>query len=236
MHQHVCYKRTNVKNTMSKKVKILDIQSLTHDVKQFKIEKPEDYTFLPGQATELAISNDKWKGEPRPFTFTSLPDEDHLEFVIKSYGDHDGVTNQLDKLVVGDELLIDDSWGAIQFKGDGIFIAGGAGITPFIGIFKWLHAKGKLNGNSLFFANKTRKDVILEDYFRNILDDDFISILDGENASGHEHGRIDEEFLKKHIQDYSQHFYVCGPDAMVKAISETLEKLGAKPDAIIFEK
>ena len=216
--------------------KILEIHPLTHDLKQFKVEKPKDYSFIPGQATELAINLDKWKDEPRPFTFTSLPDEDHLEFVIKSYRDHDGVTNQLDKLKVGDEMLIDDSWGAIQYKGKGIFIVGGAGVTPFIGIFKWLQAKGELEGNKLFFANKTRKDVILEDHFREVLGENFVSILDEESASGHEKGRIDEEFLKSHVQDFSQHFYVCGPDPMVKAISKTLEKLGAKPDAITFEK
>ncbi|MEN2280984.1 FAD-binding oxidoreductase [Algoriphagus sp. SE2] len=217
-------------------VKILDIKPLTHDVNQFKVEKPKGYSFIPGQATEVAINTEKWKDELRPFTFTSLPESDFLEFVIKSYKDHDGVTNQLDNMKVGDELLIDESWGAIKYNGKGVFIAGGAGVTPFIGIFNLLQEKGELEGNKLFFANKTKKDVILEDHFREVLGDNFVSILDEEEASGHESGRIDEEFLKKHVSDFSQHFYVCGPDPMVKAISETLEKLGAKPDAITFEK
>ena len=216
--------------------KLLDIQSVTHDVKQYKVEKPKGYSFIPGQATEVAINKPKWKEEKRPFTFTSLPEEDHLEFVIKSYADHDGVTNQLDKLSVGDELILDDSWGAIQYKGKGVFIAGGAGITPFIGIFKDLEAKGELIGNSLIFGNKTAEDVILESYFRKALGNDFISILEKEQAGGHQHGIIDRDFIQAHIQDFSQEFYVCGPDPMVKAISESLEKLGANPDAITFEK
>lgn len=232
----VCISTTNFNLTMSTIVKILDIQTLTHDVKQYTVEKPEGYTFIPGQATELAINKEEWKDELRPFTFTSLPDEDKLEFVIKSYADHDGVTNQLDRLVKGDELVLNDSWGAIQYKGKGVFIAGGAGITPFIAIIKDLKKKGDLAGNRLFFANKTKDDVILEDYFKDTLGSDFISILEKETVSGHEHGRIGANFLKNHVQDFSQHFYVCGPDPMVKAISETLEKLGAKPDAITFEK
>ncbi|WP_425639621.1 FAD-binding oxidoreductase [Algoriphagus yeomjeoni] len=216
--------------------KILDIQTLTHDVKQYKVEKPKDYSFTPGQATEVAINKPDWKEEKRPFTFTSLPEDDYLEFVIKSYADHDGVTNQLDRLVVGDELIFDDSWGAIEYKGKGTFIAGGAGVTPFIAIIKQLKSQGELSGNQLFFANKTKQDVILEKYFRETLKGDFCSILEKESAEGHEHGRVDEDFLKKHVEDFSQHFYVCGPDPMVKAISKTLEKLGAKPDAITFEK
>ena len=223
-------------NTTMNTVKILEIQKLTHDVKQYKVEKPSGFEFTPGQATEVAINKSEWKQEKRPFTFTSLPEDEHLEFVIKSYHDHDGVTNQLDHLKPGDELLIDDSWGAIHYKGTGVFIAGGAGITPFIAIIKSLKSKEKLDGNSLIFANKTQKDVILESYFRDNLEENFVSILDEEEVSGHESGRVDEEFLKKHVSDFSQHFYVCGPDPMVKAISKTLEKLGAKPDAITFEK
>lgn len=221
---------------MSDTKKIIEIQRLTHDVRQYKVEKPKGYKFEPGQATEIAINKEKWKNELRPFTFTSLPKDDFLEFVIKSYEDHQGVTNQLEKLEVGDELIINDSWGAIQYKGKGVFIAGGAGVTPFIAIIKDLESNGELDGNRLFFANKTKKDVILESYFQETLKGDFISILEKEEAEGHENGRIDESFLKKHVKDFSQHFYVCGPDPMVKAISETLEKLGAKPDAITFEK
>ncbi|WP_194976115.1 FAD-binding oxidoreductase [Aquiflexum lacus] len=221
---------------MSDIVKILNIEPLTHDVKLFKVEKPQDYDFVPGQATEVAINEEVWKEEKRPFTFTSLPEDEHLEFVIKSYRDHDGVTNKLDSLSVGNELIIDDAWGAIQYKGKGTFIAGGAGITPFIAIFKSLQAKGEIKGNRLFFANKTGKDVILESYFSDLLGKDFISVLDQEVKAGHKFGRIDKDFLKEHVNDFSQEFYVCGPEAMVKSISQSLEELGANPEGIVFEK
>jgi len=209
---------------------------LTHDVKQIKVEKPDGYSFISGQATDVAINKNEWKDEKRPFTFTSLPEDNQLEFMIKSYRDHEGVTNQIDTLAVGDELIIQDAWGAIQYKGKGVFIAGGAGITPFIGILKSLQAKGELVGNRLIFANKTAKDVILKSYFRDLLGDNFISILDKEEVSGHEFGMIDKAFLKKHIQDFTQKFYVCGPDPMVKAVSASLKELGADPDEIVFEK
>jgi ferredoxin-NADP reductase len=209
---------------------------LTHDVKQIKVEKPDGYSFISGQATDVAINKNEWKDEKRPFTFTSLPEDNQLEFMIKSYRDHEGVTNQIDTLAVGDELIIQDAWGAIQYKGKGVFIAGGAGITPFIGILKSLQAKGELVGNRLIVANKTAKDVILKSYFRDLLGDNFISILDKEEVSGHEFGMIDKAFLKKHIQDFTQKFYVCGPDPMVKAVSASLKELGADPDEIVFEK
>lgn len=221
---------------MSNIVKILEIESLTHDVKRFKVEKPKGYSFIPGQACEVAINQEGYREEKRPFTFTSLREEEHLEFVIKSYHDHNGVTKKIDSLQVGDELIVDESWGAIQYKGKGTFIAGGAGITPFIAIFRDLLEKGELEGNRLFFANKTSKDVILEDWFRSKLGKDFISLLDQEEKSGHVHGRVDKDFLAKNVSDSSQEFYVCGPKPMIEAVSKSLEELGANPEAIVFEK
>jgi ferredoxin-NADP reductase len=221
---------------MTHAVEILNIEILTHDVKLFKVSKPADYDFVPGQATEVAINQTSLKEEKRPFTFTSLPEEDHLEFVIKSYRDHDGVTKKMDNLSPGDQLLIEDAWGAIQYKGKGVFIAGGAGVTPFIAIIKSLQKRGEIEGNRLFFANKTGNDVILESYFQDLLGKDFLSVLDQEVKEGHKYGRIDKDFLNNYIKDFSQEFYVCGPDPMVKAISKNLEELGASPEAIVFEK
>ena len=222
-------------NFMSYTVRITDILSLTHDVKMLKTEKPKGYNFKPGQATEVAINKEDWKDEKRPFTYTSLPEDDYLEFVIKFYRDHDGVTKQIEDLVEGDELIIDDSWGAIQYKGKGVFIAGGAGITPFISIFRDLKSKGDLEGNKLIFANKTGKDVIMESYFHEILGEDFISILDQEKVEGHANGRVNMDFLKDNLDDFSQEFYVCGPQPIVEGVSEILKQLGANPDGITFE-
>src|SRR5687768_9902320 len=95
-------------------IKIKDVVKITHDVKRFQCEKPDGYHFLPGQATEVSINKEGWRQEKRPFTFTSLNESPDLEFVIKIYDDHNGVTNALGKLKPGDELIVDDVWGAIQ--------------------------------------------------------------------------------------------------------------------------
>src|SRR6187551_1454787 len=113
-------------------VKILSVGKVTHDVRAFRITKPVGFTFQPGQATEVSVNKPGWQDEKRPFTFTSLNEWPYLEFTIKIYKDHAGVTNELGKLVAGDELILRDVWGTIQYNGEGYFIAGGAGITPFI--------------------------------------------------------------------------------------------------------
>src|SRR5438552_3015611 len=98
-------------------VKIQEIKQVTHNVRCFRYDKPDGYTFVPGQATEVSINKPGWEKEKRPFTFTCLNEDPYLEFTIKRYADHDGVTNQLHQLSAGDELIIRDVWGAIEYKG-----------------------------------------------------------------------------------------------------------------------
>src|SRR3989344_1552593 len=216
-------------------VKILKIESVNYNVKKFVVEKPINYEFFPGQATDVSINKPKYKNEKRHFTFTSLNEDPHLEFTIKIYKDYKGFTNELDKLKLGDELIIRDVWGAIRYKGPGTFIAGGAGITPFIAILRQLKKENKISGNTLIFSNKAEKDIILKNELESMLKGQCIFVLTQEKHPLYENTRINEEYLRKNIHSSNQNFYVCGPKQMVKEINETLKKLGAHPDSLIFE-
>jgi ferredoxin-NADP reductase len=216
-------------------VKIKSIKLITHDVLQIVTEKPQQLDFTPGQATEISINREGWKNEKRPFTFTSLPDSDYLEFTIKTYPSHKGVTNELLNLKINDELILHDVFGAIAYKGEGVFIAGGAGVTPFICIFRYLQSKNVTGKNKLIFANKTKGDIILADEFKKLLGKKFINILSDEKISGYAHGQITEGFLKVHINKAAKHVYICGPPPMMDAIEKQLSSLGLGKSVIIKE-
>jgi ferredoxin-NADP reductase len=222
---------------MHETVKIITIQKVAKNVRRYVLERPAGYDFVPGQATELSIDRPEWADRKRPFTFTGLAGWEHLEFTIKSYLDHDGVTKALWGLSPGDRLVLREPWGTIQYKGPGTFIAGGAGVTPFIAILRQLHAEGRLRGNRLIVSNRTAADIILREEFEAM---DGLEVLwtltDDPEAEGVLHERIDEAFLRRHIHDVSQHFYLCGPDAMVKDLRDGLEGLGATTEALVWEK
>jgi ferredoxin-NADP reductase len=216
-------------------VKIKSIEKITHDVLQIVTEKPQQYNFTPGQASEVSINKNGWQNEKRPFTFTCLPDNDYLEFTIKTYPSHKGVTNELLHLKINEELILHDVFGAIAYKGEGVFIAGGAGVTPFISIFRHLQSKNEIGSNKLIFANKTKADIILEQEFKKLLGGNFINILSDEKTNEYANGEITEEFIAVNSGGINKIFYICGPPPMMEAIEKQLANLHIIEKSIVKE-
>jgi len=216
-------------------VKIKSLEHITHDVIQIVTEKPRHYNFTPGQATEVAINKKGWKRIKRPFTFTCTPEKKYFEFTIKTYPSHKGVTNELLQLKIKDELILHDVFGAIKYEAEGVFIAGGAGVTPFISIIRDLKSKNKIGNNKLIFANKTKDDIILAKEFNKILGKNFINILSAEKVNGIAYGQITRKFLETNCGGINQYFYVCGPPPMIKAIEKQLIQLKVEKKHIVKE-
>jgi ferredoxin-NADP reductase len=216
-------------------VKILDTAFVTQNVKRFQVEKPQGYTFTPGEATDLALNKTGWKTKTRAFNFTSLTSARTLEFIIKIYDEHDGVTHQLGLAHKGDELILDEPYGALTYHGPGFFFAGGAGVTPFIAILRDLQKRKALEGNTLVCSNQTAADVILDDELTKMLGKHFLNIFTRQHVIGFRERHIDRDTIVALVQDFGQYFYVCGPVSFVQNITTILKTLGAKADSIVIE-
>ncbi len=221
---------------MNHTVTLLMSEFVTHDVKRLIISKPDGFSFQPGQGVELAIDRDQWRDEGRPFTPTSLPEDRVLEFTIKGYPEHKGVTRELHALPAGSQLLMSEPFGTISYQGAGVFIAAGAGVTPFIAILRDLARQNRLAGHALVFSNKTPADVICAKEFRHYLGERCILTCTRSSSPACASGRVDRNYLTEHIRDFDQHFYVCGPPAFVEAVNDALQALGASSEALVYER
>ncbi len=220
---------------MKQQLKVVSISPVTRDVYRIVTEKPPGISYVPGQAADITLDKQGWEDEMRPFTFTSLPDDNHLEFTIKTYPAHNGVTNQIRSMKPGDAFVLHGVFGDISYKGEGIFIAGGAGVTPFIAIFRELKQRNKVGNNKLIFANKTRSDIINEDEFRNLLGANFINVLSEEAGPGDEKGFVTPELIRKHLEGRGLYFYLCGPPPMMDALNKHLAVLKIGEEFIVRE-
>jgi len=216
-------------------VKVLKTNFVTHNVKHFVVEKPKGYTFISGQATDVSINKPDWQNELRPFTFTSLNDWENLEFTIKIYTDHNGVTHQLLNVNAGDELLLHEVFGAINYQNPGLFIAGGAGVTPFISILRQEHAQNQNTGNTLLFANHTEADIILHEELKLMLGNRLINIISHPTTPGAKPQVIDKELLSKYVNNENYNYYICGPDKFTEQMISDLKELGVKEEQIVYE-
>lgn len=209
---------------------------VTHDTKRFIVSKPDKFNYIPGQGVEIVINRPGWKEEEgRPFTPTSLNDARVLEFTIKRYTDHKGVTDKLHTLEPGAELLISEPFGTISYKGEGVFIAAGAGLTPFLSIFREIARSGPLDDHLLLFSNKTSADIICEKELRHYFGGNCVFTLTREKNPAYRHGRIDATFIKEVAHSLDQHFYVCGPEDFVADINNLLKNLGVRAELLVFE-
>lgn len=216
-------------------ITIRRISPVTPSVRSYTCDRPQGYGFEPGQATEVAIDRDGWRDETRPFTFTSTPDDDHLGFTIKSYPEHDGVTEQIGQLEEGATLWIGDAWGAITDKGPGVFIAGGAGVTPFLSILRDRADRSDLEGCHLILSCSTEDELIAREELTAMEGLATTFLVTDEPSSPLSSGRLDADLLRRLITDTSAQMYVCGPPQMVEDVTEALKTIGAEPDSITLE-
>jgi len=216
---------------------LLMSEFVTHDVKRFIVTKPDIFTYTPGQGTELVINLPGWRErEGRPFTPTSLAEDQVLEFTIKRYPGHHGVTDRLHTLPPGTGLLLTKAFGTITYQGPGLFIAAGAGLTPFLSILRNLAASGKAAENALLYSNKTRADIICEKELRHTFGERALFTLTREENPAYRQGRIDKALIEQSLDASRPYAYVCGPDEFVEQIKGTLAELGATAEYVVFEK
>lgn len=215
-------------------LKILNTNYLTHDVKQFILEKPKGFIYRPGQSGHFSIALPGWDSQIRPFSFTSLNDWPYLELIVKIHSDHDGVTNQMGKLISGSQLVLHDVFGTIAYKGPGIFIAGGTGITPFLSIFRALFYSGNLRQTGFIYSNRTQDDIILRDELFKMLGPAYMNVFTRQGVIGFREHRIDRTFLIETIRNFDLRFYVCGPKSFTDDITNDLISLGVNPQSLII--
>ena len=174
------------------------------------------------------------KNELRPFTFTSLDSDPHLEFTIKRYPEHHGVTDALHCLQAGDELILHDVWGAINYKGPTVSSPAGRVLRPFWPSSAGSGGPGRNRATRACFPTGLTP-IIQEAELRNILGSHAIFYLTQETRDGFRQGQLNQEELSVYAGDTALYFYICGPDKMVTDLADSLRQLAVNDDRIVLE-
>ncbi len=217
---------------MTHTVRILKKEPLNHDVIRFLLEKPAGFTHTAGQAIELSLPGGPLAGKPAPFTLTSVDGDPSLELMIKIYRDHKGITAELERQEPGNQVIISDAWDSYVDRGPGVFLAGGAGATPFIALLRHFRNLGRVGESALIFSNKTEADIFGADEFRSMLGQRYVDVLTHEHRAGFPKN-IDADLIRRYAPDPSVPFYVCGPPGFIDHVNGVLATVGVAQNLVV---
>jgi predicted ferric reductase len=115
--------------------------------------KQEKMDFRPSQFVYLVVHKDGISPEPHPYSIACGYNlENQIKLGIKKTGDH---TRTLDKLEAGDDAVLYGPYGHfsdrfLAAERDCVFVAGGIGITPFLGMWHVaLHSEERLDSGAV---------------------------------------------------------------------------------------
>lgn len=227
------------------KAVVLENHQETHNVKCLKIKPEKPIIFKPGQfimVNHKTIKDGNSIEIKRAYSIASSPlNKNYIElaFDIKEKGI---VSPYLYLLKIKDSIDISEPNGFFTFddnmKEDIILIGAGTGITPLIGISRYITERKLPNNITLIYCCKTKHDIIYYNEIKAMKNKRFnyhITLTQDNDWSGLK-GRIDSNILKSIIKDFNNKlFFICGPPRMVLDTSKLLQQLGVSKEKIKIE-
>lgn len=230
-------------------VRLLRKEEVAEGTMAFHVEKPEGFTFKPGQFADVTLidpAETDAEGNTRAFSIASAPHEDTLMFATRMRDT--AFKRVLRKMEPGTEIKLDAPYGSFTLHNHAeipaVFLTGGIGITPVRSIL--LHALHERLPHriTLFYSNNRPEDAAFLDEVVAAQDANphgiFVGTMTAMERSQREwHGEtgyINTAMLRRSIDDLTRPiYYIDGPPAMVAAMRTLLGEAGADEDNIRTE-
>ncbi len=244
-------KKRNRPRAVKWETELLEIIEETPDVKTFRFEKPDDWTFIPGQFVMVFFPEVFGKAN-RAYSISSSPNSQYIDLTIKLYG---VFTHHMWTLREGSSWTLRGPYGHftldMERTNDIILIGAGVGITPLMSMLRWSTEEKIDRRFLLLYSNKTPRDIVFHDEIQMIermnpnvtvvhtltrLEDKLKHTWPGLT------GRISAEMIKEQVERWQQPgaeiatVYGCGPASMLTTMEEVMLSLGWPKEEIHYEK
>lgn len=206
-----------------------------------------NYAFKAGQYITLKTEIDGQEIR-RDYSLCTNPKSGELKVAVKEVENGTFSKYANNTLNVGDALEVSTPNGRFTFEADNtkqrtiVAFAAGSGITPILSIAKTVLESEPQSKFVLVYGNKTPRDTI---FFSDLLAlyskyqerFNLQFIFSQSNEDNALFGRIETSTVNYILNKTEQPdlFYLCGPEAMIKNVSNTLTEKGISEDAIKFE-
>jgi ferredoxin-NADP reductase len=233
--------------TLTHTIQLRARETLAHGTMAFHFDKPAGFAFRPGQAIELLLPGVDGAAETgHAFSLASAPFEDTL--VIATRMRDTPYKRALARLPLGASVGFEGPFGSMTLHRDAarpaILVAGGIGITPFIGMLRVAAREGFNRDIVLVYSNPRPEDAaflpeLLEMAGKHARFRLVATMTDMANSTQAWSGekRIVDAALIRHAAGSlpAPIHYVAGPPAMVVAMRAALALAGVDEDDIRSE-
>ncbi len=234
----------------SKLWNVASVKQETHNVWTLEFEPPEGVEplhYAPGQFSFLRLyrGDERHDGEEHHFTISSSPLQARTHIcTIKNSGDF---TSTIGATEPGDTATIQGPYGRFSYtvhapSSKYLFIAGGIGITPLMGMLRHMRDSEADVDVTLLYANDTQADIVFREELDEIAESDaprlkVVHVLakeDWDGPIGHVNRTHIAQATAEELPDYA--IYVCGPPAMMRRVIRTVLRMGAREDRLYSER
>ena len=233
---------------------IKDIKKETENAVSITLDVPTNlkdiFSFKAGQSITFKIT---LNGEEirREYSICTSPKSGDLEVVVKAVENGLFSTYANTELNIGDVLVVSHPNGRFVFEPQKetsrciVAFAAGSGITPILGIAKTVLEEEPQSSFILTYGNKTPKETIFYDeilHLQNSYPDRFKLqfVYSQSDETDSLFGRIDKSVVNFVLKNKFSHlhpsdFYICGPEAMIHIVKDTLIEDNIPENHIFFE-
>jgi len=232
-----------------RRARLVQRETLTHDVAEFTFETADAAEFLPGQFAMLSLPG--VTGD-RAYSMSNLPNEQgHWRFAIKRMVNGAGGRALFEALQPGDEIMLDGPYGLSYLRDHSprniVCIAGGSGLSPVMSILSGAaRSEDPQHSITLYFGGRRPSDLCADKLVARDAELDArltrhyaISEMECAESWDGERGFI-HDVARRHLEaagdPAASDYYFCGPPAMTDAVQRMLLELKVPVGQIFYDR
>lgn len=200
-------------------------------IREYELRLDKERKYNPGSFVQLTLdivsASDIWP-DSRTFSIASFK-IGMMNLIIKNVGEY---TNRIfEELSEGDKCTIKYPFGTLYNKNTvdekHLFIAGGVGVTPYLGLIEYFKSIGKIDNISLFYSVKNSEELLHFEEMNEILGNKLKIFITKEKNNSFHNSRICINDISR-IADKDTNIYICGSKGFNNSFKALLQDNGYK--------
>ncbi|MGF6732955.1 benzoate/toluate 1,2-dioxygenase reductase subunit [Paraburkholderia youngii] len=206
-----------------------------------KLEDRVGLEFKAGQYVNVTVPG---TDQTRSYSFSSGPQDRDVSFLVRNVPQGLMSTWLADKAKVGAALEFKGPYGGFYLREIGrpvLMLAGGTGLAPFLSMLdEVLKSGGSKYPIHLILGVNTDNDLVcvdqLERYAKLIPGFTYATVIADKTSAHPRKGWVTDHIEAAQLNDGEVDIYLCGPPAMVDAVSKYLKDQNVNPTSFHYEK